>query len=276
MAFCSKCGNKLEDGAKFCPKCGASTSQEGNVAPNDEKYRQIVEEQGKLVAVKTYKEETNCDLLDAKDYIDNLVGEEPTKGKKSRSGCLKWGVGIFFGIVLLGAIFGNDDEKKQKTEQVAETEDVATSNSGKEEHEAVEQEEKVEAEKQAEVSEEFFEKGHTYKSTTQYADGVGCKIHYVYELTLYHDGSIELTKFITYPNHEYDDTTQTFECKMEKKTESKRDVQKQWYEIKGKSGNEVTTLLVSMEGKVYGFFGKNDYEAVGSSDCYCCTFTREK
>ena len=23
MAFCSNCGNKLEDGARFCPRCGA-------------------------------------------------------------------------------------------------------------------------------------------------------------------------------------------------------------------------------------------------------------
>ncbi len=25
MAFCGKCGKKMEDGAKFCPACGAST-----------------------------------------------------------------------------------------------------------------------------------------------------------------------------------------------------------------------------------------------------------
>lgn len=28
MAFCKYCGSKLEDGAKFCPKCGKSTSEE--------------------------------------------------------------------------------------------------------------------------------------------------------------------------------------------------------------------------------------------------------
>lgn len=25
MAFCKNCGNKLEDGTKFCPKCGNPT-----------------------------------------------------------------------------------------------------------------------------------------------------------------------------------------------------------------------------------------------------------
>jgi len=26
MAFCAKCGNKMEDGLKFCPSCGASVA----------------------------------------------------------------------------------------------------------------------------------------------------------------------------------------------------------------------------------------------------------
>lgn len=31
MAFCSKCGTQIQDGAKFCPKCGQPTSNAGNV-----------------------------------------------------------------------------------------------------------------------------------------------------------------------------------------------------------------------------------------------------
>ncbi len=27
MAFCSSCGNKLEDGARFCPGCGSAVNQ---------------------------------------------------------------------------------------------------------------------------------------------------------------------------------------------------------------------------------------------------------
>ena len=27
--FCTNCGNQLEDGAKFCPNCGAKVSQDG-------------------------------------------------------------------------------------------------------------------------------------------------------------------------------------------------------------------------------------------------------
>ena len=31
MAFCSKCGTQINDGAKFCPKCGQPTSEANNV-----------------------------------------------------------------------------------------------------------------------------------------------------------------------------------------------------------------------------------------------------
>ncbi|MDD5603285.1 MAG: zinc-ribbon domain-containing protein [Eubacteriales bacterium] len=35
MAFCSKCGSKVEDGAKFCNKCGAVMPESGTAAPSD-------------------------------------------------------------------------------------------------------------------------------------------------------------------------------------------------------------------------------------------------
>lgn len=38
MAFCKNCGNKLEDGTKFCPKCGNPTGgtwSNENVTGND-------------------------------------------------------------------------------------------------------------------------------------------------------------------------------------------------------------------------------------------------
>lgn len=33
MAFCGKCGTKYEDGAKFCPSCGAATATPQQAAP---------------------------------------------------------------------------------------------------------------------------------------------------------------------------------------------------------------------------------------------------
>ena len=61
---------------------------------------------------------------------------------------------------------------------------------------------------------------------------------------------------------------------MAKKTESKRDTKKEWYQIEGKYQNEATTLLIDMKGNVYGYFGKNAFEAVGDGECYKTTFKR--
>jgi hypothetical protein len=36
MAFCSNCGNKLDDGAKFCPKCGTPIDGKGDVPQSDD------------------------------------------------------------------------------------------------------------------------------------------------------------------------------------------------------------------------------------------------
>ena len=57
MAFCGKCGKEMEDGAKFCPHCGASSTgepakraaqvEEIQADPNDA-------EQGKVMSILSY------------------------------------------------------------------------------------------------------------------------------------------------------------------------------------------------------------------------------
>ena len=42
MAFCGKCGNQLEEGAKFCPKCGASVSPVTNDNSGKSSSKKIV------------------------------------------------------------------------------------------------------------------------------------------------------------------------------------------------------------------------------------------
>lgn len=136
-----------------------------------------------------------------------------------------------------------------------------------------EQEQKMEIEENK--SDEFLEKGHTYKSSRFRVDLItGGACYCEYELKLYNDGSIDLIETNTYPNHEFEDFTKTFECKIEKKEESKRDLKKIWYHIEGKSGNEVTTLFVDRDGNVYRYSGKDEFEAIGDRNCYQTSFTK--
>ena len=36
MAYCKNCGTKLDDGAKFCPKCGNPTNGEVDAPKSDD------------------------------------------------------------------------------------------------------------------------------------------------------------------------------------------------------------------------------------------------
>lgn len=305
MAYCKNCGTKLDDGAKFCPKCGNPTNGE----------------------------------VDAPKSDDN--GKNNEDAKNAKVGCIS----LVVIILIIGYIFNkfsgsedskaSDDANAPKTEQVASENPITETDSKKKamseegykdgykrgfgfddwaiEHYSEKdykdfarsiytiahkapsnQEEKelydlyeegyikgiragIEAQgANKNESSEFLEKGHTYKSS-RYKIELAVAEHYSeLELRLYNDGSIELIETGTYPNHEFKDYTKTFECKMVKKDESKRDVRKQWYQIEGESGNEVTKMFVDMDGKVYRNFGKNDFEAVGDGSCYQTTLTRTK
>ena len=44
MAYCSKCGHKLEEGDKFCPKCGHKVEDESReVGQEEEKETEFPE-----------------------------------------------------------------------------------------------------------------------------------------------------------------------------------------------------------------------------------------
>ena len=305
MAFCKHCGSKLEDGAKFCPKCGNPTNGE----------------------------------VDAPKSDDN--GKNNEDAKNAKVGCIS----LVVIILIIGYIFNkcgggedskaSDDANAPKTEQVASENPTTETDSKKKaiseegykdgykrgfgfddwkmEHYSEKdykdfarsfytiahkapssQEEKelydlyeegyikgiragIEAQgKSTDKPKEFLEKGHTYQSSRYRVELAAVEHYCQYELKLYNDGSIELIGTGTYPNHEFEDYTQTYECKMTKKTESKRDIEKQWYKIEGKYHNQVITLLVDMEGNIYGYFGKNAFDAIGDRSCYMSTFTRTK
>ena len=50
--FCKNCGNKIEEGQKFCSKCGMKQSQEGNVTYN-----------GRYQSPNNKKTETNTGMI---------------------------------------------------------------------------------------------------------------------------------------------------------------------------------------------------------------------
>ena len=60
------------------------------------KYVELINKGQILQAVKEYKEDNNCSLKEAKDYIDNLRGYDP---KNDKGGCL----GVVALLVLLSS-----------------------------------------------------------------------------------------------------------------------------------------------------------------------------
>lgn len=120
---------------------------------------------------------------------------------------------------------------------------------------------------------EFFENGYTYSADYSvhrqqgYGGGV---VHHNYLLKIYNDGTKELT-------YNYGTIKKTAECKIEKRSISKRDVSATWYEING--GGEYK--IVDEEGYIYELYVSDDtskeiQEAVASKTCRFGKFRKEK
>ena len=151
MAFCKHCGNKLEDGAKFCPKCGNPTNGE----------------------------------VDAPKSDDNDKNNEDAKNTKV--GCIS----LIVIILIIGYIFNKcsggedskatDDATAPKTEQVTEkaeaqqptNEEVNVDTVATEETEAPIVEEKVNTEEQEKklrmmkIADMAYQKGYEKRKSTR-------------------------------------------------------------------------------------------------------------
>lgn len=76
MAYCSKCGTQLSDGAKFCPKCGnptGSSETKEMAEENSANYCLELVSAGfaKLQVVKALREILDIGLKEAKDMVDS-------------------------------------------------------------------------------------------------------------------------------------------------------------------------------------------------------------
>ena len=90
-----KCGNKF--------KAGEALVVNGKInnydSPLDEELTKIIESKGMMNAVLHYKEKTNCDLAEAKKYVDALKEKTGIIPAKGNSGCASVIV-LFFVITI--------------------------------------------------------------------------------------------------------------------------------------------------------------------------------
>ncbi len=96
---CLKCGNKFKAGEALIVD-GKTNNYD---SPLDEELKKIIESKGMMGAVLHYKEKTNCDLADAKKYVDALKEKTGIIPAKGNSGCASVIVLFFIIAVALGS-----------------------------------------------------------------------------------------------------------------------------------------------------------------------------
>jgi len=234
MAYCKNCGNKLDDGVKFCPKCG-------NPIEGDTQVQQSV---------------------------DNSFNQEPPK----KMGCLQKGLIVFLVLGFIGFLSekcNGSDTKETVEVNAPQTTEQTTNDVAKE---------KSEQKKQEEVHQDFFEKGYEYSASFRVnrKQGYGLSANYKYNLKIYNDGTTEIVEEIIgdeFPGH----PAELYTCKIDKKSESYRDVAASWYEVKFHNNDE---LYVDKDGNIIilrvNGNDKTIQEAVASGDCRFGQFSKKK
>ena len=100
LIHCPDCRNEISDQPSTCPKCGypvkrdAGTNAESGMNQSDAaRIRQVLIENGKIAAIKFYREsKPGLGLAEAKVFVDRIEAELPP-GQRKPQGCL--------GLVLL-------------------------------------------------------------------------------------------------------------------------------------------------------------------------------
>ena len=95
---CPECGNPVSDQAESCPKCGfpipgdaAASSKPPLPGDPDQVVRTVLLEQGKIAAIKRYRElKPGFGLRDAKEHVERLEAQLPPgqRGARKGVGCL--------------------------------------------------------------------------------------------------------------------------------------------------------------------------------------------
>lgn len=154
MLYCKKCGNKLEDGANFCPKCGCPTD---STLANDS---DTIVDNGKFAP--------NVQVQPTNQF-------EASTGGKSKLGCWSIMLYTFLFFILIGFLAEECDggePDKENTVAPQATEKVVSDTLDEEDQVQKQQEEEVRADmenkaaeekaKKEEVAKAGYDKGYEY------------------------------------------------------------------------------------------------------------------
>lgn len=275
MAYCKKCGEELNPGANICPCCGESTSPSNDVEQRSESNEVTSSNKPKpQIATSTTKK----------------VKVAHKRKKKETNHLTFWikvalGIGAF--LLLLSHIMkkGMDYyaavDEKDKSEQTS-----ISKEDGKNEPEESrnEDEKKVET-----VAHEFFENGYKYSASFRVdrKQGYGISCNYQYVIRIYNDGTKEISASNQTDNGS-PSTQGTNPCKINKKSESYKDVYAKWYEVTFDYGATIggrycissVTIYVDENGNVIMLHengnDKNIQEAISTNDCVFGKFSKER
>lgn len=114
MPVCQFCDHRNDDARRNCEKCGAELPVDPTTIAAREARRElegldadvveILEREGKIAAIKHYRDETGCGLREAKEAVEQLaarVGISPRSG----AGCAALFVALFATLCLAAVGF---------------------------------------------------------------------------------------------------------------------------------------------------------------------------
>lgn len=251
MAFCSNCGTELNDGAKFCPKCG---TQVGKPTNNGD----------------TFEEKTT-------NVLNGNSEEDSPQDSAKKMGCWqKLGIGL---VVVWAIGFIGDKCGGNKSEPSDEPKaPQAIEQTVNEQESSEEQVSQTVIEQEKAIPSEFFEKGYEYSTSYRInrQQGWGISARYTHKIKIYKDGTTEMVSSIEgdegggYPS-------KLTSCKIEKKSESYRDVSATWYEVKWNNYGEESIYVDESGNIIWLHENGNDktiQEAITTHDCIFGQFSK--